>query len=400
MGTILKKTMTITAAMAVTLSACATTPTPTARKLSPELVQKLNETPVVLKQNEEGIRAGWTSAGAAQPGYNSYVYVPPGTSPAAAGIGAAIGQAIAVALLDAAPSARASKSVATLNMGLEKSTLDAMLKEKIIKASAKDGVSFSDVEIRGFDRKDEPPQDAVFIETAYTLAEDASAVRVEATVTYHNDALSYQTPYDFGGKPPKAELSGPLYRNVFNYQSDVFETPEMTDDLREQLKLAAITAQKEAIEEAKAIEDEKKREKALSKAKKNHAKLMSAVDDDKLSKTELATLLIDKWRGQESPALINAITDGQEFVAMMIAKDLNDSSVPQFETKEPKPQPGFWKGLPPGLGPIGHEEYTVLETYEDGRRIIRVDSGYGAGQYYSIPEAGFASFGNTYKSAP
>ena len=148
----------------------------------------------------------------------AYVYVPPGTSPLAAGVGAGIGQAIAIAILDAAPSARAKRTVRKINLGLDKESLDASLMKKIRTASNEGAVKVGNVDAKEFKRKTPKPQDKFKVVTSYTLAEDASSIRIQALVTYENDAISYQTPYDFGGKPPKNERKGPLYRNSFQYQ--------------------------------------------------------------------------------------------------------------------------------------------------------------------------------------
>lgn len=391
------KIISIAVIAAISLSACATvTPVPVTRKLTPDVMSKLGETDVVIIENEDGVRAGWTSAGAAQPGYTDYSYLaPPGTSPVAAGIGAGIGQAIAIAILDAAPSARAKRSVATINMGIDKAKLDDALIQKIKNTSREKTLRIGEVSSIAYDRKAPEPMDKIKVVSSYTLAEDASAIRVKAIVTYENDALTYQTPYAFDGKTPKSELMGPLYRNSFTYHSDKFEIPELTDSLRAELIEAIEVQYKEDIA---ALEPGKAEEKTRKKLSKSKEKALEKANDDKLSKTEAAVLLISQWRGDGSPVLQNAIEQGQSFIADMLIADMNDSEVPQFAPKNPDtPKASFWTGQPVTTGPIGNNESTVIETKPNGRKVERIDSGINAGAYHSYPSNGFATYGNTYK---
>ena len=385
------------AAMAaiITLSACATVkPVPTTRKLTPELMTQMKETDVVLTKNEDGIRAGWTSAAAAPTGYTDYSYMaPPGTSPAAAGIGGALGQAIGAAIVDAAPSARAKRSVAAINTGIDKSELDAALIRKIKAARSEGDVKIGEISTQTFERKDPDPMDTLKIVSSYTLAEDASALRVKADVTYQSEILSYRTPYDFGEKVPKSEMQGPLYRNSFSYHSDKFDVPELTEEVRAQLVQSINNQYKEDM----AAEPTEKEAKKLTK---NRDKALEKAKDDKLSKTERATLLIGQWRGSGSPVLQEAISEGQDFIAEMLVMDLNNSDVPQFERKVPlEKKNSFWTGVALVTDPIGQNEYTVLDTKTDGRKVLRIDSGINAGAYVSHPANGFATYGNTYKTA-
>ncbi|MEP3654512.1 MAG: hypothetical protein ABJO36_06405 [Litorimonas sp.] len=386
-----------TAAFAISvtaiLSGCATTSIPTTRKLSPDMAAQIGKTDVVIAENGAGVRAGWTSAGAA-PTYNNYYYVPPGTSPLAAGVGAGIGQAIAIAILDAAPSARARKTANAVNANLDDERLDMQLKDKIAAELGGETVSFGNVDIQAFDRKSPELLDALKIVTSYTLAEDASAVMVQADVSYSSLNLTYKTPYDFGGKIPKNELKGPLYRNTFTYHSDILETPPMSDDVRENLVIAIKAQYDDEMQdlEAQGLKESKFAKKS-AKAAKNRDDALNRTKDDKMSKTERAILLVDNWRGNDSPALMQAVSDGQDFIAKMLVQDLNNSAVPQFDRAEPKDKKR------PIFGPIGKEDFTEIETDDSGRTVYRVDSGFYAGAYHSVPAAGFAPYGNTFKVA-
>lgn len=375
------------------LSGCATTSVPTTRKLSFDMASQVGKTDVVIATNETGVRAAWTSAGAA-PTNNNYVYVPPGASPLAAGIGAGIGQAIAIAILDAAPSSRARRTANAVNSNLDDARLDNQLKQKIAASFGGETVSFEGVNIQAFDRKSPELMDSLKIVTSYTLAEDASAVMVQADVSYASTDLVYKTPYDFGGKPPKHELTGPLYRNTFTYHSDLLEVPPMSDAVRTEL-VAAIQAQYEdEMSDLKSQNlKESKFDKKSAKVSKNRDEALKRTEDDKMSKTERAILLVDNWRGNDSPVLMKAISDGQDFIASMLVQDLNNSTVPQFERANAKDKKREI------YGPLGREDYSEIKTESSGRKVLRVDSGFYAGAYHSVPEEGFAPYGNTFKVA-
>ncbi len=380
------------------VSACATIePIPVTRKLTAKTMVQLGQTDIIFGTNHEGIRAGWTSAGAA-PATPGYYYVPPGTSPLAAGVGAGIGHAIGVAIVDAAPSARAKKNASKINTDIDKKSLDKAFIQKIKEAMVSGTVTVGEVSTAEFKRKDPVPQDKIKLISRYTLAEDASAIRVDATITYENDAISYKTPYDFDGKPPKKETKGPLYRNTFSYHSDRFEVPALTDEVKTTL-VDAIRSQYDedftVVEDTKI--DGKNQEKRLKKLLSRRNKALEQAEDGKFSKTEKAILLIDNWRGSGSPALNLAIEQGQLFIAQMLVLDINNASVPRYETAEPREKPGFFKGVSQGFGPLGNEDYSVLTTANDGRKVVRLDSGTLSGAYFSYPESGFSNYGNAYK---
>ncbi len=387
------KTAAFVLSVTAILSGCATTSIPVTRKLSPDTASQIGKTDVIIAANETGVRAGWTSAGAA-PTNNNYVYVPPGTSPVAAGVGAGIGQAIAIAIMDAAPSARARKTVNAVNSNLDDARLDVQLKEKITTSLRGETVSFDGVDIQAFDRKSPELMDALKVVTSYTLAEDASGIMVQADVSYMSTDQVYTTPYDFGGKPPKDELKGPLYRNTFTYHSDLLDVPPMSDAIRKELVVAIEAQYGDEMTDLKSQGlKESKFEKKSGKATKNRNEALKRTEDNKMSKTERAILLVDNWRGNDSPALMQAISDGQDFIVSMLVQDLNNSMIPQFERANPKDKK---RDI---YGPLGREDYTEIETDDSGRKVLRVDSGLYAGAYHSVPEEGFASYGNTFKVA-
>lgn len=390
------------AGVAVLVSGCATTKQiPLARKLTPELMRDLGQTDVVVVKNRAGITAGWTSAAYNnQGGFQNFTYaIPPGTSPVAAGIGAGIGQAIAIAILDAAPSARARKSANKINTGLDRDDLNRQMVEKLKSAMSEGPVKIGDVSVVEFDRKTPDPDDKFKIAVQYMLAEDASALRVKAVVSYNNSDLSYQTPYDFGGKIPKSQKEGPLYWNTFTYDSDRFEAPALTPEVKTKL-VSAINAQyDEEIAELRLSDmASSRKDKKIRKLTSKREKALKAAQDEKLSKTEKATLLIDKWRGDKSPVLSKSISDAQSFIAEYVVRDINDSHVPVFEPSEEIKIKGKDR-LRRLVDPTHKRDLTVLATSPEGRKVVRLDSGPFSGEYFSYPESGFASYGNTQKVA-
>ena len=391
---------------ALAFAGCATTePVPYARTLSPEMAAELADTTVAVRENDGGIRASWSSAaysnavGAAAS--NPYI-MPAGVSPVAAGVGAGIGQAIAIAILDAAPSARATRSARSINAGIDPDTLDRRLAERFEAASATGTVRVAGVEMMDADLT---MDDAVIVDTRYLLAEDASAIQVAALVSYEDETRPYQTRYTFAEKTPKAETRGPHYRNSFTYHSDRFEAPAMTDAVREELIAAAKAQYADGMADLESrftdLDPEKaarKREKQADKLAKTRDKVLGSAEDDKLSKTERAVITIDKWKGG---ALEAAIDEAHAFIVASVMADLNRSDIPQFARKAEltKEQRGsFFKAPDAGYGPIGNAEFDVIGEEPDGRQIVRITSGLNAGAIHSVPAEGFATYGNTAKA--
>ena len=405
---------------AVLLSACATTnaPVPLTRKLDASQQAMIANAPVNVRDGD-GVVAGWTSAAYAPDGTYASVpsyAVPAGVSPIAAGVGAGIGQAIAIAILDAAPSARARRSVEILNADIDKDALDDAFLTSLRRAAASSDLSLADISTVEMDRSDDPADGALYITTRYALAEDASAVQMQAFVTYNDETVPYQTRYTFEGKPPRAERKGPHYRNVFTYHSDRFEAPELTPAVRESLERAIEEERVALIAEADAkladAESSGMDDKALGKARKAHAKALSSAEknytkavekaaDDKLSKTEKALLIIGDWRrGATGSPLQAALNEGQDFVARMIVMDLQDPTLPPMAAPEKLDKDARAARIAQNnMGLLGLQDMRVIDTTADGRRTVQILSGVTSGAYHSVPESGTASYGNTFKIA-
>jgi hypothetical protein len=410
----------IALAVSMVLSGCATViaPVPLTRKLDNDMRVSISDIPVAITKND-GVVAAWTSAAYAPDGSYASVptyAIPAGSGPLAAGVGGAIGQSIAVAIMDAVPSARARRSVEVLNADIDKAALDAALTERLINAAAASEIDFSSIDVVETKRRADPIDGQLSIKTRYALAEDASAVQVQATVEYYDSAVPYSTRYVFESKPPRSEMKGPHYRNTFTYHSDKFEAPELTDEVREALVFALgeerearirdikddyKQALKDGLSDRKLARVKKGSQKELSLAKKNHEKGLKSAEDDKLSKTEKAVLIIGQWRkGEQSSPLETALSEGQDFIAKMIVADFIDPTIPPMvlPTLPEKNKERLALIENRGIGILGLQYNKVLEDYGD-RQVIQITSGLTSGAYHSIPASGTASYGNTFKVA-
>ncbi len=343
-------------ASASLLAACATTPVPNARPLNTAQIEAMGPTPVVLVENNHGVEKSWFMSSSAAAG------APYGL------VGALVSVAIDAAM-NYAPSKRAEKSANEMAEVLSLEELNASLTKEFRDHAAEmagaSGVRFTEVSTDQRLIDDEPSDDAVNVQASYVLSEDASTLRIIFQVEYHNAALPYATPYTFEGAPPKAETTGPTYRNTFTYFSRSLPAPELTPELRERL-VASI--QDSARDDSGALPVEGTNEfKAMSKE-------LEQAQDDKLTKAEIAIFLTREWLRENGALLKSEIAGAHAFAARYALLDLNRTEVPSFE---------------------GPDDVTV-ETLADGRTIIRVGAGPAAGSYFSF--AGnvdnFSTYGN------
>lgn len=343
-------------ASASLLAACATTPVPNARPLNTAQIEAMGPTPVVLAENNHGVEKSWFMSSSAAAG------APYGL------IGALVSVAIDAAM-NYAPSRRAEKSANEMAEVLSLDELNGSLAKAFRDHAAETanggGVRFTDITTDQRLIDDDPSDDAVNVTASYVLSEDASTLRIIFQVEYHNAALPYVTPYTFEGAPPKAETTGPTYRNAFTYYSRSLPAPEMTPELRERL-IASI--QDSARDDNGALPVEGTNEfKAMTRE-------LEQAQDDNLTKAEIAIFLTREWLRENGALLRAEIASAHAFAARYALLDLNRTEVPSFE------------------GP----EDVKVETLADGRTIIRVGAGPAAGSYMSF--AGnvdnFSTYGN------
>lgn len=346
----------ICALAALSLAACATVePVPNARPLNAEHIQALGPTPVVVSENNNGVMKSWvrqdSSATAASQGL----------------IGVLVGAAID-GIMNYAPSRRARAAADELAEIMPADALNESLvqhfRRQINSGTPGQGVVVSDVQT--VQRLSSPgtAEDALEVATSYLLSEDATTLQVTVVVTYQDPDIPYVTPYTFEKAPPKTELTGPLYRNVFTYSSRQLPVPVLTPELRERL-IASI--QDSARDEAGALPVEG------TDAFKSMNRELEEARDNKLTKAEIGIFLAREWTKDNGALLRAEVENAHAFVAKYAVLDMNRTAIPSL---------------------TGVDE--VVETLADGRTVRRVGPGVMAGSYVSVPGevTDFVTYGN------
>lgn len=346
----------VCAVAALSLAACVTVePVPNARPLNAAHIEAIGPTTVIVAENNNGVMKSWvrqdSSAAAASQGL----------------IGVLVGAAID-GIMNYAPSRRARQAADELAGVMPAEDLNESLVEhfsrQIETAAPGEGVVVSDV--RTVQKLTAPGtvDDALEVTTSYLLSEDATTLQVSVAVAYHNAGIPYVTPYTFEKAPPKSELTGPLYRNVFTYSSDQLPVPTLTPELRERL-IASI--QDSARDESGALPAEGSDEwKAMNRE-------LEEARDDRLTKAETAIFLAREWTRNDGALLRAEIDKAHAFVAKYAILDMNRTAIPSL---------------------TGVDE--VVETLPDGRTVRRVGPGALAGSYVSVPGrvTDFVTYGN------
>jgi hypothetical protein len=337
------------------LSGCATAElAPNARPL-PESAQKtMGPTPMSLVGNQVGVGKTWY--------YTS-------TNGSGAGMIGVIASAIADAIINAAPSARAQRQAGEVADLVTVEKLNESLLAKL-KAEAKaiptgNAITVPTVALtQKFTNLQEASDDLLEVNVSYLLSEDSTVMQVTATVTYSNKALPYKTPYTFTKGVPASETKGPLYRNTFTYYSKPLPVPTLTPELKARL----VESVKEAARtESGAMPDPKSQEyKALERQ-------IELANDDKLSPTESSVFLTREWLRNKGSLLNQEISRSENFIAHYVFVDLKSTAIPSL---------------------TGTDE--LLETAADERTVRRIGKGVGAGSYVSSAAnvTDFATYGN------
>lgn len=346
------------AAVAVALSACATaTPAPTMRPLTQAHIDTMGATSVVVSENNHGIEKSWfyTSSAAAGAPY---------------GLVGVLVSAAMDAMINAGPSRRAQKAANEIAEELSVETLNASLTAQLNRVAVAGsalppvGVFYSDVRSEQRLLARDPIEDAVVVSVRYTLAEDASTLRIVGTASYQNLQTPYATPYSFRGSAPRTEREGPAYRNTFTYYSSQLPVPTLTLELRERL-IANI--QESYTTESGALPAEGTNEFRSMEHE------LDAARDDRLSKDEIAIFLTREWLRNDGELLRREIEGAHAFIARYVVLDMNRLNVPTM---------------------TGEDE--LLETAPDDRTVRRIGGGREAGGY--ISSAGnvtsFSTYGN------
>lgn len=344
----------VVASLCIALAACATAePYPNARPLSQPSIDVLGPTRLSVTGSELGVAKSW---------YYTQV------NGAGAGLIGVVAGAIAAVIINAGPSARAQRQANEVAEVQSAEALNASLVGKFREAGAAasaPGVKVEDVVLTHKSVQKADLDDIVEVSTSYTLSEDSSVLRIVSLVTYANKTAPYKTPYAFKKSVPRAETSGPLYRNTFTYYSTALPVPTLTPELRERL-----------IEN---IRDSFRTEGgALPEEKSDEFKAMQSeiekAGDGKLTPTELSVFLTREWLKDGGAKLKQEVDRAHSFIARYAILDINRTAIPS----------------------VGGED-VLLETTADDRTVRRVGKGPAAGSYVSSAAnvSDFATYGNT-----
>jgi hypothetical protein len=346
----------VCALAALSVVACASVPpVPQARPLNAQHIEALGPTSVVVTENNSGVMKSWfrqdSSAAAASQGL----------------LGVLVGAAMD-GIMNYVPSRRAHRAADELAEVMSAEVINTSLIEhfraQVASGEAGDGVVVSDVQTVQKLTSPDAVNDALEVTTSYVLAEDASALQVMVTLSYQNAALPYVTPYTFEADPPKTELSGPLYRNVFTYNSRQLPIPALTPELRERL-IASIEENSRDEAGAPPVEG--------SDAFKAMNRELDNARDDNLTKAEIAIFLAREWTRDNGALIRSEIENAHTFIARYALLDMNNTAIPSL---------------------TGVDE--LVETLPDGRTVRRIGSGVMAGSYVSLPDnvTDFVTYGN------
>jgi len=377
----------------------------------------------LLLTTNDGIVSTWVSADGnnGAPSANLPSYQPPGMSGInssnipmlESAAGGAVIYAVATGLSNALSLDGAQYAVQSINEGLDRRELDEQFVHQIRRVAANvDGdVSIDSIQYKPFVRNARGLSDVIELRVQYALSQDASALRATAIVTYTENRRRYRTRYDFDRETPASEKKGPLYRNSFVFHSDRLPAFTLTDETREALKVAieedsrtALNIVKSKYEEIQAsdvtpgrLEDaEIEYLEARGSIRRAYQRALRRADDYELTSDEISILMIRRWLENDSAKLHNALAQAQAFIAETMLLDLNNSTVPTMAVATPQFEPGtvISDYDTRNLGALTFNNYTVLETMDQGRRVLRIESGEESGSYLSVPTQGVATYGN------
>ena len=342
------------------LTACATQPYPMKRPLTPEVAQQLGATDVVLVEPNEGIMASWFAQDSSAAG-------------ASYGLIGALTTAVIDGIANAGPSARATRVASEIHEAVDTDHITASLIEAFtVEPSETEitGVTYAAASSRQSLLDKTVPSDVIHVVTSYALAENAGAFSVSATVTIDAEEIAYVTPYTFEDSVPKEQLTGPIYKNTFTYNSKQFPMPALTDAIKEELAQAI---------EAFYRDPDGNLPEADSKQARTLTKELEKARDDDFTKSEASVFMANNWVADDGAALKAELKNAHTFFAEYVLFDLNNPSVPSLE---------------------GVDE--ILNTADDGRVVILTGAGTMAGSYLSQPGGvdAFVTYGNARAIAP
>lgn len=332
----------IAAFAAIFAGACATEKQPWKRPLNLELASGMEQTNVVLVENNNGIETTWfvadNSAAGAQYGL----------------IGALVTAAMD-GMINAGPSGVAQELADDVAVVAKIDRLNAGFSERIKAAEAAETyhVRFGDVSSVQKITSPVATDRAVEVSISYTLSEDATALKVFAEAVYSRANTRYVTPYPYKSIP-KDELSGPLYRNSFTYESNRLALPTLTPELKATMM--------QSINDRFIKQYGKLPKKSGDPGFAAYNDAMRENNNDTLTKSEASSLVVKQWLANDGELLFAEVQAAQTFIAKYVLLDMNSFVVPDY---------------------AGQDE--IVEQAEGGRVVRTVGSGSGAGRYISSP---------------
>lgn len=336
----------VAASAAMFLSACATAELhPWKRPLTADQAGVLGATNLSLVEASSGVVAGWL----AQDG---------STYAASQGLIAVLVVAAMDGSANAGPMEAAQRTadelakIAPVEM-ISKSLTDHM---KGVTVSETYKVRYGDIVTRqklGLSEKEQAaPDDTIELTVNYILSQDTTALRAVGTAVYTRADAKYVTPYTFK-TVPEGELSGPLYRNTFIYESNRVSTPPPPPELKarwsQEIRNRYI----------------KRRGKVPTLGDAGYGAFLNEIteaNNDTLTPDEMTRAGGLGWTINNGAALLDELQSAHAFFAKYLLLDLNSTTVPKLD---------------------GYDD--ILETLPDGRVIRLVGAGGGAGSYVSSP---------------
>ncbi|MFN7164437.1 MAG: hypothetical protein ACK4P2_06410 [Hyphomonas sp.] len=328
--------------------------------MSAENIARLGETPVAIAETHSGIQKSWFMSDSSAAG-------------ASYGLIGALTTAVIDAIVNAGPSRRAQRAADEVAKAVPADMLTASLRDAFTEAGESvdgaSGVTIGEAATRQMILYKDDPADAILVDVAYVLSEDAAALRVRATASYSNPDLKYVSPYAFKKSVPKSELTGPIYRNTFTYESAPFPLPALTDDLKARM-IASINESYTGPNGKLPVagdDDYKAMQKELEQA-----------GDDELSKSEASFFLVREWLKDDAVPLKAEIESAHAFIARYVMIDINAVDVPSMEGTD-----------------------RLIDKAESGRVVRMIGSGTESGSYVSTSGATgvFPTYGNATRIA-
>lgn len=332
----------VAAFAAIFAGACATEKQPWKRPLTLELASGMEQTNVMLVENNNGIETTWFVADNSSAG-------------AQYGLIGALVTSVMDGMINAGPSGVAQELANDVAVVAKVERLNEGFGARVKAAETAETyrVRFGDVASVQKITSPTATDSVVEVTVAYTLSEDATALKVFAEAVYSRASSRYVTPYPYKSIP-KEELGGPLYRNSFTYESNRLAVPTLTPELK------AIMMQ--SINDRFIKQYGKLPKKSGDPGLAGYNDALRENNNDTLTKSEASTLVAKQWLANDGELLFAEVRAAQTFIAKYVLLDMNSFAVPNY---------------------AGQDE--IVEQAEGGRIVRTVGSGSGAGRYISSP---------------